>query len=142
MSQELQDRHDIGQVIIRYATSVDQRDLDRYATCFVEDVEVGGFTGGTFNDRDTYVTWVGKALERYAGTHHQITNQEIEVDGDRGHMRSYVQATHEMADDPDTLLILWAIYDDEMVRTAEGWRISRHTLEPRIKSRLVSTSRP
>ena len=142
MTSELQDRHDIAQVIIRYATSVDQRDLDRYATCFTDDVEVTGFSGGTFTDRDTYVAWVAGALERFAGTHHQITNHEIEIDGDSAHMRSYVQATHEMADDPDTLLILWAIYDDRLVRTADGWRITHHALEPLIPSRLITATRP
>lgn len=142
MTGTLQDHHDIAQVIVRYATSVDQRDLDRYATCFTDDVEVAGFGGRTFADRDEYVAWVAQALENFAGTHHQITNQEIEVDGDRAHMRSYVQATHEMAGDTDTLLILWAIYDDQLIRTADGWCITRHEIERLISSRLVSTSRP
>ena len=138
MSQLLQDRYDIAQVIIRYATSVDQRDMDRYASCFTDDVEVSGFSGGVFTDRATYVEWVERALRSFGGTHHQITNQEVDVNGDQGHMRSYVQATHEMADGPDTLLILWAIYDDRMVRTPEGWKISHHRLERLISSRLVS----
>lgn len=141
MSQQLQDVHDIGQVIVRYATSVDQRDLDRYATCFTDDVVVEGFTEEPFTDRATYVSWVNDALQRFAGTHHQITNQEIEVDGDHGHMRSYVQATHELAADDDTLVILWAIYDDEMLRTADGWRITRHRLERLIPARQVSAPR-
>jgi ketosteroid isomerase-like protein len=131
-------------VITRYATSVDQRDMARYATCFTDDVEVSGFTDDIFTDRDTYVAWVGRALERFAGTHHQVTNQEIDVDvdGDRAHMRSYVQATHEMADDPDTLLILWAIYDDRLVRTADGWSITHHALERLIPARTISATRP
>jgi ketosteroid isomerase-like protein len=135
--QDLQDRHDIAQVIVRYATSVDQRDLERYATCFTPDVEVHGFSGGAFTDRDVYVKWVAEALSRFAGTHHQITNQEITVDGDTAHMRSYVQATHVMADDPDSLLILWAIYDDRLVRGDDGWVITRHELERLIEPRLV-----
>lgn len=140
--QALQDRYDIGQVIVRYATSVDQRDLDRYATCFTDDVEVSGFGGQTFTDRATYVDWVGGALDRFSGTHHQITNQEVEVDGDRAHLRSYVQATHEMADDPEKLLILWAIYDDRLVRTDDGWRITHHRIERLIPSRFVTATRP
>ncbi|MGA9279549.1 nuclear transport factor 2 family protein, partial [Ilumatobacter sp.] len=101
------DVYDVGQVMIRYATSVDQRDLERYATCFTSDVVVTGFGDIEFDDRDTYVAWVAQALERYSATHHQITNQEVEVDGDRAHLRSYVQATHENAADHDELIILW-----------------------------------
>lgn len=139
MSQQLQDIHDVGQVIIKYATSVDKRDLDRYGSCFTDDVEVSGFSSGTVTGRDTWVTFVDKALEAYVGTHHQITNQEISVDGDSAHMRSYVQATHESASDPNCLVILWAVYDDELVRTSEGWKISRHVLDRLIRSRRVQT---
>ncbi len=139
MSQELQDRYDIGQVMIRYATSVDQRDFDRYASCFTDDVEVGGFSSGPIKGLDNYVPWVREALDNFRGTHHQITNQEIEVDGDTAHMRSYVQATHELASDSNTLLILWAIYDDRLVRTADGWRITHHHLERLIDSRRIAT---
>lgn len=136
--QDLQDRYDIGQVIIRYATSVDQRDLDRYATCFTPDVEVRGFGGGqVFTDRDVYVEWVKGALSRFSDTHHQITNTEITIDGDRAHMRSYVQATHVMADDENMLLILWAIYDDKLVRGSDGWVITHHEIERLIAPRLV-----
>lgn len=137
MSGDLQDRYDVGQVMVRYATSVDQRDLDRYATCFTDDVTVSGFGGGTFTDRSTYVDWVASALGRFSATHHQITNQEVELEGDRAHLRSYVQATHVLLDEPDRLLVLWAIYDDRLVRTADGWRITHHALERLISSRLV-----
>ena len=135
---DLQDRYDIAQVIIRYAASVDQRDLDRYGSCFTEDATITGFSSGDVHGRDKWVGFVGTALDNYAGTHHQVTNQEVTVDGDTGHLRSYVQATHVLASDPAMLLVLWAIYDDEMVRTPDGWKIKRHTLERLIKSRLVN----
>ncbi len=137
MSQHLQDLHDIGQVIIRYATSVDQRDMERYGSCFTDDVLVTGFSAGNQTGRDAWVTWVTGALERFGGTHHQITNQEITVDGDTAHMRSYVQATHELLSDEGHLLILYAIYDDQLIRTSDGWQISRHELERLIKARKV-----
>lgn len=142
MGEELQDRHDVGQVIVRYATSVDQGDLERYATCFTDDVVVTGFGDLTFTDRTTYVDWVASALARFSATHHQITNQEIDLDGDRAHLRSYVQATHVLADAPDRLLILWGIYDDRLVRTPDGWRITHHGLERLIPPRVVEAPLP
>ncbi len=142
MSDIAADRYDVGQIIIRYATSVDQRDMDRYASCFVDDVEVSGFSGGVFTDRTVYVDWVVKALSNYSHTHHQITNQEITVDGDTAHMRSYVQATHVLVDDAETLVILWGIYDDRLVRTDDGWKITHHTLERLIDPRTVHAPLP
>lgn len=142
MTKILQDTYDIGQVMIRYATSVDRRDLERYATCFTPDVVVTGFGDIEFDDRDTYVEWVGRALARYRATHHQITNQEVEVDGDRAHLRSHIQATHENADDPDELIVLWGIYDDRLIRTDTGWQITHHHLERLIAPRLIRSERP
>ncbi len=137
MSSELEDRYEVGQVIIQYATSVDQRDMDRYGSCFTDDVVVNGFSSGSIEGRDAWVGFVEKALTNYRGTHHQITNQEITVYGDAAHMRSYVQATHELVDDDEHLLILYAIYDDRLVRTPDGWRIARHELERLIDSKKV-----
>ena len=142
MGDELQDRDDVGRVIVRYATSVDQGDLERYATCFTEDVVVTGFGDRTFTDRATYVAWVASALARFSATHHQITNREIVLDGDRAHLRSYVQATHVLAADPEQLLILWGIYDDRLARTDDGWRITHHGLERLIPPRLVHAPQP
>ena len=133
----LEDRYDVGQIIIRYATSVDQRDMDRYGSCFADDVVVAGFSSGDVVGREAWVGFVEKALGNFDGTHHQITNQEITVDGDRAHMRSYVQATHELAGDDEHLLILYAIYDDQLVRTSDGWKITRHELERLIDSKRV-----
>jgi len=141
MTDLQQDTADVGQVMIRYATSVDQRDLERYATCFTSDVVVTGFGEIEFDDRSTYVDWVAGALGRYSATHHQITNQEVEVDGDRAHLRSYVQATHVSAGDPDELIILWAIYDDRLIRTDDGWQITHHHLERLISPRRIRAER-
>ena len=68
----LEDRYDVGQIIIRYATSVDQRDMARYGSCFADDVIVSGFSSGDVVGRDAWVAFVDKALGNFVGTHHQI----------------------------------------------------------------------
>jgi 3-phenylpropionate/cinnamic acid dioxygenase small subunit len=131
------DQHAVAELIIRYATSVDARDLDRYATCFTDDVEVTGFSGGAIKGVRPYVDWVGLALSKYSHTHHLIGNQVVDIDGDNAHMRSYVQAMHVLAAEPDTMIGLWAIYDDKVVRTADGWKIAHHHLERLIPPRRI-----
>jgi len=135
--RSLADRLAVQDVMIRYATSVDARDMKRYASCFTADVEVAGFGNTTFSDRGVYVDWVIEALKRYERTQHLIGNQEVVLDGDRAHLRSYVQATHLLADDPTKLMVLWAVYDDQLVRTAEGWQITRHELQPLIAPSII-----
>ena len=137
MTDPIADRLAVGDVIIKYATSVDARDMQRYASCFVEDIVVTGFSGGEMHGLGPYVEWVVQALERFSHTQHLIGNQEIVVTGDSAHMRSYVQATHVLADDDTVLVILWAVYDDHLVRTPEGWKITKHHLERLIAPRQI-----
>jgi 3-phenylpropionate/cinnamic acid dioxygenase small subunit len=131
------DQNAVAELMIRYATSVDARDLDCYATCFSDDVEVSGFSGGAIKGVKPYVEWVGLALSKYSHTQHMIGNQVVAIDGDTAHMRSYVQAMHVLVAEPDTMIGLWGIYDDRVVRTAKGWKITHHHLERLIAPRRI-----
>ena len=138
MSDSISDRLAIGDVIIKYATSVDARDMDRYATCFVDDVVVTGFSDNEYRGLPDYLAFVTGALERFGRTQHLIGNLEISIDGDTAHMRSYVQANHILAADENTLIVLWAQYHDDLVRTADGWKITKHHLERMIGPRRIA----
>ena len=134
---EIEDRLAIGDIIIRYADSVDQLDYDRYASCFVDDVVVSGFTPEPISGLATYMPWLRGARDRFGRTQHLIGNIQVTVDGDKAHMRSYVQATHEVPEDAGYLLTLWAAYDDDLVRTADGWKITHHHIERLIDARRI-----
>lgn len=133
----IEDRLAVGDVIIRYADSIDQLDYDRYCTCFTDDVIVTGFGPEPIKGLDAYRPWVTAARNKYGRTQHMIGNIQVTVDGDRAHMRSYVQATHEIPSDPNHLIVLWAAYVDELVRTKDGWKISHHDLERLINVKKV-----
>lgn len=137
----LEDRLAVGDVIIRYADSVDQLDYDRYFSCFTDDVVVSGFTPEPIHGLGAYKPWLVERRNAFGRTQHLIGNIQVTVEGDTAHMRSYVQATHELPGDPDHLVTLWAAYVDDLVRTAEGWKITTHHLERLIDvRRLVSNS--
>ena len=135
---ELEDRLAVGDIIIRYADSIDQCDYDRYCTCFTDDVVVSGFTPEVITGLSAYRPWVTAARNRYGRTQHLIGNIQVTVNGDTAQLRSYVQATHELPDDPEHLIVLWAAYNDTLVRTAGGWKISHHELERLINVKKVS----
>ena len=134
---ELEDRLAVGDVIIKYADSVDQLDYDRYASCFTDDVVVTGFTPEPIVGLAAYMPWLRPARDRFGRTQHLIGNIQVTLDGDQAHMRSYVQATHEIPGDPDHLLTLWAAYVDDLVRTPAGWKINRHHLERLVDARKI-----
>jgi ketosteroid isomerase-like protein len=134
---DIEDRLAIGDIIIRYADSIDQQDYDRYCTCFTDDVEVSGFGPEPIKGLAAYRPWVTAARDKYGRTQHMIGNIQVQVNGDTATMRSYVQATHELPADPNNLIILWAAYNDKLVRTNNGWKITHHELERLVNVKKV-----
>ena len=124
----LADRLAISDVLVRYATALDSRDWELWRTCFTEDAVLDYETSGVF-DREGFVAYASKALT-FAVTQHYVVNHVVELDGDRARSRSYVLAQHVYAAD-GALFSLGGVYDDELVRTLDGWRVARRHLTSR-----------
>lgn len=56
-----------------------------------------------------------------------MTNYVVSVDGDEAAARTYIDAWIMSVDGASGINAL-GIYDDELVRTDDGWRIARRTL--------------
>lgn len=121
------DRIELQDVMLHYAAAVDERDLDRYKSCFTDDVEVVGFGTQTHHGRDAWVDYVWSALEKYQATQHLLGPQFATIDGDQAQTRSDVQALHFLAAG-GARFTLWATYKTTMRRTDDRWLISRHEL--------------
>lgn len=59
----------------------------------------------------------------------------IQVDGDRATARSVIRESAKYTD-RDEVLEMLGVYSDELIKTAEGWRIARRTFEPQGAYRL------
>lgn len=57
-------------------------------------------------------------------TLHRLSNQAITLDGDKASARTYIDAVI-MFGDNESGVNAWGFYDDEIVRTDDGWRIAR-----------------
>ncbi len=138
-AQYLADRIAIMDVMVKYGTSVDAREMDRYRSCFTDDVLVVGYGPEDMEGADTYLDYVITALENFPATQHMMGNQVVDIDGDTAHARTDVQATHVLKEDPDAIMTLWATYVDDMVRGSDGqWRIKRHELVRAGSQRTVN----
>ena len=76
-----------------------------------------------------YLENIRGTFASFVATHHAITGHVVEIDGDRATIHAHVRAEHwvpaELAGGgPDRWLVV-GYYDNEAVRTAEGWRLSR-----------------
>ena len=125
------DRIALQDVMLKYAAGVDERDFDLYASCFLENVEVVDFGEAPINGRDEWVEYVKGALDNYGPTQHMLGPQLATIDGYNAHCRTDVQALHYLKQPEGEILTLWATYETDMVRTDEGWKISKHRLVSR-----------
>jgi hypothetical protein len=102
------------------------------------------FTEDAIDDRGRVPVPVGRvaieemftrALKQFAATAHVISNVEIELDGDEATSSTYVTAWHWSDDGTDAVVrpadfALIAVYEDALMRTSAGWRISHRRIRP------------
>jgi hypothetical protein len=130
----LADRADLIELLGRYADVSDQKeftDLPRrvFTDPLTLDFEsVTGMPPMTVPLGD-YLESLRGAFAPFTATHHVITGHVVEVDGDRATVHAHVRAEHWVPDEvaaggPGRWLVV-GFYDDEAVRTAGGWRLSR-----------------
>lgn len=121
------DRQAIVDVTIEYCWTLDEHAWERLALVFTPDAvavlgrECRGL--GEIEER------VREALEPLDSSQHSVTNHQVTIDGDRATCRCYFRAQHlrsELTDGP--LLMVGGRYEDELVRAANGWRITKRTL--------------
>lgn len=118
-------------VMVRYAASVDERDLDTYRTCFAPDVELHGFGPGVVRGIDAWMDFVEKALEPYQATQHMLGPSTVELRGDEATLRTDVQAQHFLRTPEGRIFTLWATYRSRLVKLDGVWKIRRHELVTR-----------
>ena len=120
------DKEQITEVLVRYATGIDSKDWALLRTCWTEDVDCDYGEVGRYSGAEA-ITGLMKQLHDAMGpTYHRLTNFAIAVDGDRATARSYVHAVLQSnPDDGASWVEALGHYDDELIRTSDGWRITR-----------------
>lgn len=124
--QARQDREDIASVVLCYATGIDRRDWTLFRSVFAEDCELDYGEIGSWTGADAVTEFMQQAHALAGHTMHRLTNQVIEVDGDSAKARTYVDALIMLADNSSGVNAA-GFYDDEFVRTEEGWQIARRS---------------
>ncbi|BDX33303.1 polyketide cyclase [Mycobacterium antarcticum] len=126
---EREDRQDISDVLLRYATGIDRRDWGLFRTAFTDDCELDYGEIGTWHGVDAVTEFMETSHAMAGHTMHRLTNQVVAVAGDSAEARSYVDGLI-MFGDGDSGVNAVGFYDDEIVRTEAGWRIARRRFTP------------
>jgi 3-phenylpropionate/cinnamic acid dioxygenase small subunit len=121
---EREDRQDISDVLVRYATGIDRRDWTLFRTIFTDDCELDYGEIGSWKGADAVTEFMQQAHAMAGHTMHRLTNQVITINGDEAQSRTYIDALI-MVGDTGSGVNAAGFYDDDFVRTERGWRIAR-----------------
>lgn len=120
------DREEIIDVLTRYATGIDQCDWELFATCWADGAEVRYAQFDHIRDAAALTDLFRQVHDPMGPTYHRLTNFVIDVDGDRATARTYVHAVLMLSPgDENNWVDALGHYDDELVRTENGWRIGK-----------------
>ena len=126
--QQVGDRIEIQDLLVRYTTAIDTKDWDLLDRCFLPDAELDYTTSGGIAGRYPEVrAWLAKALAIFPTTIHAITNSSIELHGNRASGKTLVNNPMVLPKGEGGALIftVFAYYMDDLVRTDDGWRIAK-----------------
>ncbi len=111
-----------------YAAATDMRQWDLFDRVFTEDVECNFGPGMTWSGREALKRDFATVHAPLASTLHITTNRNVVVSGDTANSLSYVlgRFAREFPDGLGTFESCgW--YDDLLLRTEAGWRISKRS---------------
>lgn len=143
--EELLDRQEIDDLLVRYATAVDTKDWDLYETCFTPDAFIDYESAGGIKGKLPEVrAWLEKTLVMFPMTQHVVCNRVVEIDGDAGTARSVFYNPMGLPQEGARQILFFdgGYYNDKLVRTDQGWKISERIEESSYSTRLDRVLQP
>jgi ketosteroid isomerase-like protein len=123
--QSVRDELDIQRVIYEYAWACDNGDWKLLKSIFTDDASLDySTTEGPAGSRDEVVAWLEESLSQLTFIYHVVSNFQIDLDGDRAGVRAMFHCTARFPG-VDENLVTGGYYDEELVRTPDGWKIRR-----------------
>jgi hypothetical protein len=118
-----EDERAVVGVALRYARSIDTKNQELFMSCFTADA-LFGLPKLRMDPGMRLELALPFLRSLFSATQHVTTNFEVTVTGDRAVMRSLYIATHVWREKlADPLFVMGGHYEDDLVRTDNGWRI-------------------
>ncbi|MCW2650110.1 MAG: hypothetical protein JWR32_1086 [Mycobacterium sp.] len=135
--QEISDRLEIQQLLINYSTAIDQRRFDDLDDVFTSDAYIDyramGGIDGAYPD---VKAWLQQVLPNFPAYAHMLGNFAVTLDGDSASSRTICFNPMVLGGDQKQVLFCGLWYDDDFVRTRDGWRMTRR-VETRCFDKLL-----
>ena len=135
--QEMSDRMEIQQLLVDYATAIDQRRFDDLDLVFTPDAYIDYREMGGIDGRFPEVkAWLAQVLPNFPAYYHLLGNFDIRLTGDTATARTMCFNPMKMGEGESPVLLCALWYDDEFVRTPDGWRMVRR-VETKCMDKLL-----
>lgn len=126
--EEMLDRQAIVDLTISYGWVLDHGPREDLREVFTDDA-VAIYGGVRFEGVDSIIAKVEESLGRLTISQHLVSNQQVAIHGDTARCRCYLQAQHTLrGTEGGDNYVMAGRYEDDLVRTPEGWRISKREL--------------
>lgn len=133
--QEISDRLEITDVMLRYSHAVDTKNWDAYRDVFTEDAVIDYTVfGGPRGSVDDQVAFLSAAMGAFGNFQHMIGPPLLEINGDEATGRTICYNPMEFTGPKGTDVFVCGLwYVDKLRRTADGWKISERIEESRTR---------
>ena len=123
---EISDRLEIQQLLIDYSTAIDRRLFDDLDAVFTSDAYIDYRAMGGIDGRYPEVkAWLAEVLPNFPAYAHMLGNFDVRIDGDKASSRTICFNPMVLPGLEQQVLFCGLWYEDEFVRTGDGWRMSR-----------------
>ena len=127
--QELSDRAEINDVLIRYTRAIDTGDFDRLDTVFTPDAQIDYTeSGGIAAAYAEVKPWLAEVLPAFFPKRmHSLHQVDISIEGDAALATAYFHNPMPMSDGHGGTKVVefGGLYHHTLVRTPDGWRSSK-----------------
>jgi ketosteroid isomerase-like protein len=139
--RRLSDEIEINRLIAAYSHAVMRLDAAGSAAVYTEDGVLSAFDGPDVVGREKIERMLGKVYAPLRFLSQNCGSVVIDVQGDRARASSSVSEFVQYKD-KDPLGCCFGNYDDELLRTSEGWRFARRRFNPFFSGTLQSDGTP
>jgi hypothetical protein len=124
--EEISDRLEIQQLLVAYSTAIDNRKFDALDQVFTPDAYIDyRAMGGVDGQFPEVKKWLSEVLPNFPAYSHLLGNFDVRVAGDTAASRTLCFNPMVLGGENQQVLFCGLWYDDEFVRTPEGWRMTR-----------------
>ncbi len=124
--EEISDRLEIQQLLVDYSSAIDQRRFDDLDRVFTPDAYIDyRVTGGIDGRFPEVKAWLKEVLPNFPAYSHMLGNFDIRIDGDTATARTICFNPMVFDAERKQILFVGIWYEDELVRTDLGWRMTR-----------------